>query len=111
MLRDRNAWYSDGAEHRTDVPTAQLNDMYQVVNQLSISQLLELAEYVARRLRNATRFMFGGVRCCIPCQQCEAANYCDPNYVVQTCAHTSHSQSSEENHIWHGRHLCWYHAD
>ena len=43
MSRGRRNWEESPAAAR-DVPNDQLNDMYHIVNQLSITQLMELAE-------------------------------------------------------------------
>ena len=95
MSREYYDW-EDGARYNRDISRDQLDDMYNIVNQLSISQLTELAEYVAGRIRTSTRYMFGGVRCNCKCYKCQEASYNYHPYVVLQCNHVSHS-AEEEN--------------
>ena len=90
MSREYYNW-EDGARYNRDISRDQLDDMYNIVNQLSISQLTELAEYVAGRIRTSTRYMFGGVRCNCKCYKCQEASYNYHPYVVLQCNHVSHS--------------------
>ena len=110
MSRGRRNWEDSPAAAR-DVPNDQLNDMYHIVNQLSVTQLMELAEYVVRRIRMATRHMFGGVKCGINCSRCEEASQINPIYRVQKCQHVSYTYEDETYHQWHQQHLCWFHGD
>ena len=110
MSREYYNW-EDGARYNRDIPRDQLDDMYNLVSQLSISQLTELAEYVTRRIRTSTRFMFGGVRCNCKCYKCQEASYKYLPDVVLHCNHVSHSAEEENRHHWRQEHLCWFHTD
>ena len=100
MSRGRRAW-EDAPVANRKVPSDQLNDMCHIVNQLNVTQLIELAEYIVRRIRTSTRYMFGGIRCNSNCSRCEEARQDYHGYRMQRCQHVSYTHEEENHHHWH----------